>query len=326
MPELRDCRVLITGGAGLVGSHIADRLIALGASEVVLLDNMERGSERNIEDALRTGKARLVVGDIRDKALLSEVARGCDCCFHMAALRITQCAADPEAALTVMYDGYFNVLATCVASNIKKLVVASSASIYGHAENFPTSETHHPYNNRTLYGAAKAAGELMCRSFFDMHGLDYVALRYFNIYGPRMDTTGRYTEVLVRWYDTLRHGDRPRIFGAGDQTMDFVHVVDVARASVQAMQIDVTDEVFNVATGVEVSLRELCRTLIEVMGAGVEPEFVPLPTERQNVEVGRRLADTTKARGVLGFESAIDLRAGLADLVQWLDGHAMKVS
>jgi UDP-glucose 4-epimerase len=319
--DLKGSRILITGG--FIGSHVADQLIAHEeVREVVLLDNMLRGSRRNVEDALRSGRARLVEGDIRDRALLDKLFPEVDNVFHMAALRITRCAENPREALEVMYDGAFNVVEACVRHKVKKLVAASSASIYGTADSFPTGESHHPYNNRTLYGAAKMANELMYRAFNDMYGLPYVAMRYFNVYGPRMDTEGKYTEVLIRWYGLVKKGQPPLIFGEGDQTMDFVDVDDVARANVLAMKAPVSDHVFNVASERETSLRELCHALLKTMGSNLEPRHVPLPTERKAVEVRRRLADTSKARELLGFEARIGLEDGLSRLVRWLDEHA----
>ncbi|MBI5524071.1 MAG: NAD-dependent epimerase/dehydratase family protein [Desulfarculus sp.] len=312
-------RVLITGGAGFIGSHIADQLLAAGAAEVVLLDNMLRGSLRNIESALATGKARLVQGTIEDQALVDGLTAGMDYCFHMAALRITRCAEFPREALNVMYGGTFNVLESCVKHQVKRLVAASSASVLGTADVFPTPESHHPYNNHTLYGAAKAANELMLRSFHDMFGLNYVAMRFFNVYGPRMDTHGKYTEVMIRWYRLIKEGKPPLIFGAGDQTMDFVHVADVARSCVLGLKADASDEVFNVARGEETSLKDLCQAMLAAMGSGLQPQHVPLPAERQKVEVARRLADVSKAGRLLGFSAALGLTEGLRDLVAWLE-------
>ena len=323
MNDLNGSRILITGGAGFVGSHIADQLIAHdGVREVILFDNLLRGSRRNVEDALRSGRARLVEGDIRNRALLDEHLAGVDYVFHMAALRITRCAENPREALEVMYDGAFNVVEACVRHKVKKLVAASSASVYGTADLFPTREDHHPYNNRTLYGAAKMANELMYRAFNDMYGLPYVAMRYFNVYGPRMDTEGKYTEVLIRWYGLVKEGRPPLIFGEGDQTMDFVDVDDVARANILAMKAPVSDEVFNVASQRETSLRQLCDAFLRTMGSKLVPTHVPLPAERKAVEVRRRLAETRKARELLNFETRIDLEAGLCRLVRWLDEYA----
>ena len=326
MNDLNGARILITGGAGFVGSHIADQLIAHErVREVVLLDNMLRGSRRNLETAVASGRARLVEGDIRDRALLDRLFAGTDFCFHMAALRITRCAENPREALEVMYDGTFNVVDACVRHGIKKLVAASSASVYGTASSFPTAEDQHPYNNRTLYGAAKLANELLYRAFNDLHGLRYAAMRYFNVYGPRMDREGKYTEVLIRWYDRIKRGEAPIIFGPGDQTMDFVYVEDVARANILAMKADASDEVFNVACGVETSLLQLCEALLRAMGAKQKPTHVPLPAERKSVEVLRRLADTRKAESLLGFRAGVGLDEGLRRLVRWLDEYGETV-
>lgn len=325
MNELSGARVLITGGAGFIGSTIADQLLAEQVGEVVLLDNMLRGSRRNVEHALESGRARLVEGDIRDRALLDQLLAGVDYVFHMAALRITRCAENPREALEVMFDGSFNVAEACVKHKVKKLVAASSASVLGTADSFPTREDHHPYNNRTLYGAAKLANELVYRSFNDMYGLAYTAMRYFNVFGPRMDLEGKYTEVLIRWYGLIRKGQPPLIFGEGDQTMDFVYVEDVARANVCAMKADVSDEVFNVASGRETSLRQLCDALLRTMGSTLEPKHMPLPAERKAVEVRRRLADVSKARERIGFTARVGLEEGLARLVSWLDEFAHTV-
>lgn len=320
MNDLRGSRILVTGGAGFIGSHVADLLLEReGAREVVLLDNMLRGTRGNVERALATGRAELVVGDIRDRELLDRLMRGTDHCFHMAALRITRCAENPREALEVMYDGSFNVVEACVKHGVKKLVAASSASVLGTASSFPTREDHHPYNNRTLYGAAKAANELMYRAFNDMYGLRYAAMRYFNVYGPRMDREGKYTEVLIRWYDLVKRGEPPLVFGPGDQTMDFVFVEDVALANVLAMKSDASDEVFNVASGTETSLRQLCDALLVAMGVRMEPRHVPLPAERKAVEVTRRLADTSRAADRIGFRASVGLDEGLRRLVRWLD-------
>ena len=326
MNDLNGSRVLITGGAGFVGSHIADQLIAdEGVRDVVLLDNMLRGSMRNIGPALASGRARLVEGDIRDRPLLDRLVAEADYVFHMAALRITRCAENPREALEVMYDGSFNVAEACVRHKVKKLVAASSASVLGTADSFPTREDHHPYNNRTLYGAAKMANELMYRAFNDMNGLPYVAMRYFNVYGPRMDREGKYTEVLIRWYDLVKKGQQPLIFGEGDQTMDFVYVEDVARANVLAMKAPVSDQVFNVAGGRETSLRQLCDAMLGAMGSRLEPRHVPLPEERKAVEVRRRLADTSKAAAELGFRAEVTLEDGMERLVRWLDAYGETV-
>jgi UDP-glucose 4-epimerase len=311
---MRGERALITGGAGTVGSNIADQLVQAGAREIVVLDNFVRGRRENLAWALANGSVTVVEGDICDRELVAELTRGIDVVFHQAALRITQCAAEPRLALQVMIDGTYNVLEAALAEGVRRVVAASSASIYGLAEEFPTQETHHPYANDTLYGAAKTFNEGLLRSLHSMQGLDYVALRYFNVYGPRMDIHGVYTEVLVRWMERIEAGQAPLILGDGSQTMDFIYIGDVARANVLAAGAPVTDEVFNVASGTETSLLELARLLIEVMGADVSVEHGP---ERSVNKVPRRLADTTLARERLGFEAEIDLAEGLRRLVEW---------
>jgi UDP-glucose 4-epimerase len=307
-------RALITGGGGAVGSNIADQLVRAGAQEIVVLDNFVRGRRDNLAWAIENGPVRLVEGDIRDRELVAELTRGIDVVFHQAALRITQCAAEPRLALEVMVDGTYNVIEAALAEKVRKVVAASSASVYGLAEQFPTEESHHPYANDTLYGAAKTFNEGLLRSFNAMQALDYVALRYFNVYGPRMDIHGVYTEVLVRWMERIEAGEAPLILGDGSQTMDFVYIGDVARSNVLAASADVSDEVFNVASGTETSLLELAQMLIEAMGADVEVEHGP---ERSVNKVPRRLADTRAARERLGFEAEVDLEEGLRLLVDW---------
>jgi perosamine synthetase len=311
---LNGSRVLITGGAGLIGSHIADLLVSEDVKEIVVLDNFTRGRKQNLSSALESGRVTIVEGDVRDRRVVERALEGIDLVFHQAAIRITQCAEEPRLALEVLVNGTFNVVEAALKARVKKIVAASSASVYGLADEFPTSESQHPYHNRTLYGGAKAFNEALLRSFHDMHGLPYVALRYFNVYGPRMDVFGVYTEVLIRWMENIATSRPPKIFGDGRQTMDFVHVSDIARANILAAKADVSDEVFNVASGVETSLNDLAQTLLEVMNSSLSPEFGP---ERKVNPVPRRLADTAKARRLLGFEAKVTLAQGLRGLVEW---------
>jgi UDP-glucose 4-epimerase len=313
--SLRGERVLITGGAGAVGSNLADQIVRAGASEIVVLDNFVRGRRANLAWAIENGTITLVEGDIRDRAQVAELMQGIDVCFHMAALRITHCAAEPRTALEVMVDGTYNVLEAAIEAGVRKVVAASSASAYGLAVDFPTTEAHHPYANDTLYGAAKVFLEGLLRSLNAMSDLDYVALRYFNVYGKRMDIHGVYTEVLVRWMERIENGTPPLILGNGLQTMDFVNIDDVARATLLAAEADVSDEVFNVASGTETSLLDLAHMLLKVMGReDLEIEFGP---ERGVNKVPRRLADTRLAKERLGFEAEIGLQEGLRRLVEW---------
>jgi UDP-glucose 4-epimerase len=312
--SLQGKRVLITGGAGMMGSHIAEQSVHQGVKEVVVLDNFVRGRRDNLAAVGSTGRVRIVQGDILDRALVRDLTAGIDVIFHCAAIRITQCAEEPRLALEVLVDGTYNVLEAAAELKVPRLVFTSSASVYGLADQFPTNEQHHPYNNRTFYGAAKAFAEGMLRSFNDMYGLNYIALRCFNVFGPHMDVYGVYTEVLIRWMERIANGQPPLILGDGTQSMDFVDVRDVARAQIIAAESDVVDDVFNIATGVETSLNDLAHTLLKVMGSGLKPEYGP---ERKVSPVPRRLADTSKAKRLLGFETQITLEQGLRDLVAW---------
>jgi UDP-glucose 4-epimerase len=311
---IRGRRILITGGAGVVGSTLADALVLAGAGEIVVLDNFVRGRPENLRWAREHGRVTVVEGDIRDGALVRRLMQDVGVLFHQAAIRITQCAEEPRLALEVLVDGTFNVLEAAAAAGVPKVVAASSASVYGLADGFPTSESHHPYANDTIYGAAKTFNEGLLRSMHAMYGLDYVALRYFNVYGPRMDTHGVYTEVLVRWMERIEAGEPPIILGDPAQTMDFVYIGDVARANVLAAQAGVTDAVFNVASGVETSLAELASTLLRVMGADLPVEHAPA---RSVNKVPRRLADVSAAREQLGFQAQVGLEEGLTRLVDW---------
>ena len=312
--KLARARVLITGGAGLIGSHIADRLVQEQVEEIVVLDSFVRGQRGHLDNASRKGKVTIVEGDIRDKALMKQVMSDIDIVFHQAAIRITQCAEEPELAIDVLINGTFNVLQAAVDAGVRKVIAASSASVYGLADRFPTNEEHHPYNNRTLYGAAKAFNEGLLRTFHDQHGLDYVALRYFNVYGPRMDTHGAYTEVFIRWMDRIAAGQSPIIFGDGTQTMDFIYVDDVARANVLAATAPVTDRTYNIGTGTETSLVEVAEALVQTMGSNVQVEYAP---PRKVNPVPRRQADTWCAAQELGFQAIVPFEEGLRKLADW---------
>lgn len=315
--NLDGAKILVTGGCGLIGSTTIDQILAHEhPEEIVIFDNLVRGSMRNVEEILKDPRVRLVKGDIRDQSAIETVTEGMDAVIHMAAIRITACAAEPREAMEVMNDGTYNVIEAAHKAKVKRVLAASSASIYGMADTFPTDERHHPYNNDTWYGASKVMLEGLFRSFHAMYGLDYVAMRYFNVYGPRMDIHGKYTEVLVRWMQRIEEGVPPLILGDGLTSMDFIYIEELARANVLALKSDVTDEVFNVASGVETNLKELAATLMKVMGAdpSMTPEYGP---ERKVNAVPRRLADTSKARDLLGFEAEVDLEEGLSRLVDW---------
>ena len=314
MSALQGANVLVTGGAGTIGSTVVDQLLDAGVAHVDVLDNLVRGRRENLAEAFDRGGVTLVEGDLRDRDLVHDLTRGKDLVFHQAAIRITQCAEEPRLALEVLVDGTFTVLEAAAQHRIDKLVYASSASVYGLAETFPTDERHHHHNNDTFYGAAKSFNEGMARSFRAMYGLNHVGLRYFNVYGPRMDVHGLYTEVLVRWMERIADGQPPLIFGDGRQTMDFVFTRDIARANILAAASDVTEGVYNIASGQETSLLGLAEALLRAMDSHLAVEHGP---DREVNGVTRRLADTTAAQGDLGFSAEVGLEDGLRELVEW---------
>ncbi len=314
MSTLQGARVLVTGGAGTIGSTIVDQLLDAGVAQVDVLDNLVRGRRENLGAAFARGGVDLVEGDLRDRDLVHDLTRAADLVFHQAAIRITQCAEEPRLALEVLVDGTFNVIEAAAEHRVDKLVLASSASVYGLAEQFPTTERHHHHNNDTFYGAAKSFNEGMARSFRAMTGLDYVTLRYFNVYGPRMDVHGLYTEVLVRWMERIADGQPPLLFGDGQQTMDFVYTVDIARANILAAQSEVSEGVYNIASAEETSLAGLAEALLRAMDSDLPVEHGP---ERAVNGVTRRLADVSAAREDLGWTATTGLEDGLRELVAW---------
>ena len=321
--KIDDSTIVVTGGAGLIGSTTVDQLLRLHAPRrIVIFDDFSRGTRANLANAAADARVQIVEGDIRDRDAVARVVEGADALIHMAALRITACAADPREAFDVMCTGSFNVVEAAQQAGVRKIVAASTASVYGLAETFPTDETHHPYGNRTWYGAAKLMLEGLLRSFNDMYGLPYVALRYFNVYGPRMDIEGKYTEVLIRWMERLDTGQPPLIYGDGSQTMDFVYVDDAARATILALASDVSDEVLNVASGVETSLNGLAAALSGVMNVRRPSEHA---LERKVNAVTRRLAATERAERMLGFTAEVSLEEGLARLVEWWRTERVRV-
>jgi UDP-glucose 4-epimerase len=312
--NVEGAKILVTGGCGLIGSTTIDQLLREDVAKIVIFDNLVRGSMHNVAEILKDKRVELIKGDIRDVEATRRVSEGMDAVIHMAAIRITACAENPREAMEVMCNGSFNVVEAAHLAGVKRIVCASTASIYGLADSFPTTEKDHPYNNRTWYGASKIMLEGLLRSFNDMYGTEYCAFRYFNVYGPRMDIHGKYTEVLIRWMERIEAGQPPLILGDGKTSMDFIYIDDIARANVAGLKSDVTDEVFNVASEVETTLLELAETLMRVMGKNLQPEFGP---ERKVNAVPRRLASTEKAQRLLGWKSQVSLEEGLERLVNW---------
>jgi UDP-glucose 4-epimerase len=313
MNRLEGAICLVTGGAGFVGSTIVDQLVDAGAAEIRVLDNFVRGNRSNLAKACEKGNVNIIEGDICDSVLVNQLLEQVDYVFHQAALRITRCAEAPREAVAVLIDGTLNVLESAVRHGVKKIVAASSASVYGEPSYLPIDESH-PFNNRTMYGAGKIACEQMLRAYYTASGLPYLAFRYFNVYGPRMDMVGVYTEVLIRWLDAIEAGKPPLIFGDGSQSMDFVFVSDVARANLLAVQSELSDEVFNVGTGIQTSLKELCELLLHLTGSSLQPEY---RDARKVANVQFRRAAVEKAEQKLGFKADVCLKEGLRELIRW---------
>ena len=312
--KIKGKAILVTGGAGFIGSYLIEELLKYKPSKIFIIDNLMRGSFENMKEFIDNPAVEFIEGDIRNESLLETTISNVDYIFHMAALRINACAADPSHGFETMIKALFNIAEYSRKYNIKKIIYSSSASVYGLAQNFPTPETDNPYNNQTFYGAAKLFGEQLFRSYKFMFDLDFLALRYFNVYGPRMDTDGKYTEVMIKWLDCIRDKTSPKIDGDGSTSMDFVYVKDVAEANVAALLSDVTDENFNIGTGRETSLKELLSLLIKINSSNLKPVFLENNTVNP---VGRRLADISKAKSLLNYSPKTKLEDGLKELSRW---------
>ena len=314
MNKIKDSTIFVSGGAGFIGSYVIEELLTHQPKKIIILDNLIRGSFENMKGFINDPRVEFIEGDIRNNELLEKCIAGTDYVFHMAALRINACAESPQDGFEVMLQATFNIANLCLKHKVKKIIYSSTASVYGLAQHFPTPETDNPYNNQTFYGGAKIWGEQLFRSYKFMHNMDYVALRYFNVYGSRMDTDGKYTEVMIKWLDCIRDNKQPAIYGDGTDSMDFVHVKDIAHANVLALISDVTDEAFNVGDQIETSLSDLLNVLLKVNKSQLKPIF----KEANSINpVRRRLADISKASKLLGYKPAITLEKGLKELTDW---------
>jgi UDP-glucose 4-epimerase len=310
--DLTGKRIVVIGGAGLIGSHIIDQLVEQPVREVVVVDNFVRGSRRNLESASRSPLLKIVEGSMTDPAFLHEVLESADGVYLLAALWLGECVAEPRSAIEVNVMGTWNVIEAAMAQRVQRIVFSSSASVYGNALSTPMTEEH-PFNNRTMYGATKIAGEQFFRAMNEQHKLPYVGMRYMNIYGPRMDYKGTYVSVIMKVLDRIEQGLPPIIFGDGSQAYDFIHVQDAARANVLAMQADVTDEFFNVGMGVKTTILELVEMLLDITGSSLRPEFRP----EEMSFVTHRVGSTEKAERLLGFRATTPLYEGLKSVVEW---------
>ncbi len=310
--DLTDSRILVIGGAGFIGSHIVDQLTDEPVKEIVVLDNLVRGKKESLASALEDDRVTLIEGSMTDTDLLAELMEGTDYVFLLAALWLGECVNEPRSAIDVNIVGTFNVLEAAQKAGVKKVVYSSSASVYGDALETPMTEDH-AFNNRTTYGATKIAGEQLFRAYNEQHGLDYVGLRYMNVYGPRMDYMGTYVSVIMKVLDKLDAGEQPQIFGDGSQAYDFVHVSDVALANILALKSDATDVNLNVGTGIRTTIKELVDSLLEITGSDIEPEYLP----QEQMFVTERVGSTELSEKLTGFEAKVPYEDGLRSVVEW---------
>jgi nucleoside-diphosphate-sugar epimerase len=310
--DLTDKRLMLIGGAGLVGSHIVDRLIDEPVAEIIVFDNFVRGTRANLAPAAVSPKVRVVEASMLERDRLATELRGVDGVFLLASMWLGECVNAPRSAWEVNTLGAWNVVEACLSAGVKRIVYSSSASVYGNAIVTPMTEEH-PFNNRTTYGATKIANEQMLRAVYEQSQLPYVALRYMNIYGPRMDYEGTYVSVIMKVLDRIFVGQPPVVFGNGSQVYDFIHVVDVARANILAMKADCADEAFNIGMGVGTSINDLVRLLLDVTGSPLKPEY---RAEAQSF-VTHRIGSTDKAERLLGFRAEVALHDGLKSVVAW---------
>lgn len=321
--DLNGSKLVLIGGAGLIGSHTADRLLREDVREIIIYDNFVRGRAENLGDALKDPRLRIydIGGDILQTDILESALEGADGVFHFAALWLLQCHDFPRSAFDVNVRGTFNVMEACVRAGVKRLVYSSSASVYGDAVTEPMDEDH-PFNNQNFYGATKIAGEAMLRAFHYRYGLDFVGLRYMNVYGPRQDYRGAYIAVIMKMLDAIDKGEAPTVLGDGSEAFDFVAVEDCALANVRAMQASTSDRFYNVGTGTRTSLRELAEMLIDLTGSDQQVRYAPRSTATL---VRNRIGDPRRAAEEIGFTAEIPLREGLERLIAWRAGHKEEV-
>ena len=318
--ELNRSRILVIGGAGFIGSFVVRELLKHEVAEVIIYDNFTRGKMENIEDCLKDKRCRLneFGGDIRDVDILDNAMKGVDYVFHLSAMWLLHCKDFPRTAFHVNIEGTFNVLEACVKNKIKKLIYSSSASVYGDAVQVPMTEDH-PYNNKNFYGATKIAGEAMCTAFNDRYGLPVIGLRYMNVYGPGQDQTAVYTGVVPIMLNKIDANEGPIINGDGSQAYDFIYVEDVARCNVAALTSDVCFGFYNVGTGVQTSIRDLCDTILRLKKSQLKVTYKPYSADDARALVKNRIGSAVKAKKELGFQYTYDLETGLQKLIEWRD-------
>ena len=317
--KLKNKKILVIGGAGLIGSHVVDQLTHTDVSEIIIYDNMFRGRMDNLNESLKDKRVKIYPhgGDILHTDILDRAIKGVDGVVHLAALWLLHCHEYPESAFDVNIRGTFNVIEACRKNNIKKLIYSSSASVYGNAVEEPMSENH-PYNNSTFYGATKIAGEHMLKSYFHRYDLNSISLRYMNVYGPRQDYKGAYIAVMMKILDSIDKGERPIVFGDGLQSYDFIHVRDVARANICALTSNSNYGIYNVGRGIKTSIKELTEILLKLSGReNLEIQYEPTGQSF----VTNRVGCTKSAELDLGFKWRIDLEEGMKSLIEWRTNH-----
>lgn len=322
--DLNGKKIVVVGGAGLIGSHTVDRLLKEDVKEVLIYDNFLRGSRENLNQALKDPRVKIydVGGDVMQTDILQSAFEGADGVFHLAALWLLQCHEYPRSAFDVNVRGTFNVMEACIAKGVKRLVYSSSASVYGDAVREPMEEDH-PFNNQNFYGATKICGEAMLRAFYHRYKLNFVGLRYMNVYGPRQDYHGAYIAVIMKMLDAIDRGESPTIMGDGSEAFDFVAVEDCGLANVCAMKADAVDQFYNVGTGKRTSLKQLAEMLLELTGCTKPINYAP---RSQATLVRNRIGSPKKASEEIGFTANIDLREGLQRLIEWRASHKAEVA
>ena len=316
--KLKNKKVLVIGGAGFIGSHVVSELLKTEVSSVIVYDNMTRGKKSNLLPSLDDKRCILYKngGDIRDIDLLNDAMSGVDCVVHLAAMWLLHCKDFPRTAFHVNIEGTFNVLEACVKNNIKRLVYSSSASVYGDAVEVPMTESH-PFNNRNFYGATKIAGEAMCRAFYDRYGLNYVGLRYMNVYGPHQDQTAAYTGVIPIMLNKIDANEQPIINGDGSQAYDFIDVEDAGRCNVMALESEAIDQFYNVGTGIQTSIKNLCDTILKMRKSNLIVKYNPYTEDDARRMVQNRIGSPDNAKNDLGFSYKYSLEEGLLKLIDW---------
>ena len=316
--KLDNKTVLILGGAGFIGSHVVLELLKTTVKKVIIFDNFSRGKLENIQKSTTDKRCSLYPngGDIRDTDLLDDAMKNADIVIHLAAMWLLHCKDYPRTAFKVNVEGTFNVLEACVKNNIQRLIYSSSASVYGDAIEVPMNENH-PFNNRNFYGATKISGEAMCRAYYDRYGLNYVGLRYMNVYGPKQDQNAFYTGIIPILLNAIDQNKTPVINGDGSQAYDFINVIDAARCNVLAIQSRATDQFYNVGTGVQTSISELCNLILELRKSHLKINYRPYVDDDVRQFVKNRVGCTKKAKTELGFEYKINLTDGLKRLIDW---------